>query len=578
MKDYMKIYQEWLSNPYFDEDTKAELRAIEGDENEIKERFYMDLEFGTAGLRGVIGAGINRINIYVVRRATQGLANYIIKQGGADKGVAIAYDSRHMSPEFAMEAAMTLAANGIKAYKFESLRPTPELSFAVRELGCIAGINITASHNPPEYNGYKVYWEDGAQFTPPHDKGVTEEVLAIEDLSTVKTTDEASATAAGKYEVIGREIDDKYIAQVKAQVVNQKAIDEMQDQISIVYTPLHGTGNIPARRVMKELGFTHVYVVPEQELPDGGFPTVSYPNPEAAEAFSLGLKLAAEKNADLVLATDPDADRLGVYVKDAGSGEYIPLTGNMSGSLLCEYVLSQKKAAGKIPDDGQVIKSIVSTNLIDAVAKEYGCELIEVLTGFKWIGQQVLKNEKTGRGTYLFGMEESYGCLIGTYARDKDAISATAALCEAAAYYKQKGMTLWDAMVAMYEKYGYYKDAVKSIGLSGIEGLAKIQSIMETLRNNTPKEVGGYKVVSARDYKLDTIKDMASGEVKPTGLPSSNVLYYDLNDGAWICVRPSGTEPKIKFYYGIKGSSMEDADAKSEALGAAVMAMVDKMM
>lgn len=578
MKDYMKIYQEWLSNPYFDEDTKAELRAIEGDENEIKERFYMDLEFGTAGLRGVIGAGINRMNIYVVRRATQGLANYIIKQGGADKGVAIAYDSRHMSPEFAMEAAMTLAANGIKAYKFESLRPTPELSFAVRELGCIAGINITASHNPPEYNGYKVYWEDGAQFTPPHDKGVTEEVLAIEDLSTVKTTDEASAAAAGKYEVIGREIDDKYIAQVKAQVVNQKAIDEMQDQISIVYTPLHGTGNIPARRVMKELGFTHVYVVPEQELPDGGFPTVSYPNPEAAEAFSLGLKLAGEKNADLVLATDPDADRLGVYVKDAGSGEYIPLTGNMSGSLLCEYVLSQKKAAGKIPDDGQVIKSIVSTNLIDAVAKEYGCELIEVLTGFKWIGQQVLKNEKTGRGTYLFGMEESYGCLIGTYARDKDAISATAALCEAAAYYKQKGMTLWDAMVAMYEKYGYYKDAVKSIGLSGIEGLAKIQSIMETLRNNTPKEVGGYKVVSARDYKLDTIKDMASGEVRPTGLPSSNVLYYDLNDGAWICVRPSGTEPKIKFYYGIKGSSMEDADAKSEALGAAVMAMVDKMM
>ena len=578
MKDYMKMYQEWLSNPYFDEDTKAELRAIEGDENEIKERFYMDLEFGTAGLRGVIGAGINRMNIYVVRRATQGLANYIIKQGGADKGVAIAYDSRHMSPEFAMEAAMTLAANGIKAYKFESLRPTPELSFAVRELGCIAGINITASHNPPEYNGYKVYWEDGAQFTPPHDKGVTEEVLAIEDLSTVKTTDEASATAAGKYEVIGREIDDKYIAQVKAQVVNQKAIDEMQDQISIVYTPLHGTGNIPARRVMKELGFTHVYVVPEQELPDGGFPTVSYPNPEAAEAFSLGLKLAGEKNADLVLATDPDADRLGVYVKDAGSGEYIPLTGNMSGSLLCEYVLSQKKAAGKIPEDGQVIKSIVSTNLIDAVAKEYGCELIEVLTGFKWIGQQVLKNEKTGRGTYLFGMEESYGCLIGTYARDKDAISATAALCEAAAYYKQKGMTLWDAMVAMYEKYGYYKDAVKSIGLSGIEGLAKIQSIMETLRNNTPKEVGGYKVVSARDYKLDTIKDMASGEVKPTGLPSSNVLYYDLNDGAWICVRPSGTEPKIKFYYGIKGSSMEDADAKSEALGAAVMAMVDKMM
>ena len=578
MKDYMKIYQEWLSNPYFDEATKEELRAIEGNENEIKERFYMDLEFGTAGLRGIIGAGINRMNIYVVRRATQGLANYIIKQGAADKGVAIAYDSRHMSPEFAMEAAMTLAANGIKAYKFESLRPTPELSFAVRELGCVAGINITASHNPPEYNGYKVYWEDGAQFTPPHDKGVTEEVLAIEDLSTVKTTDEASATAAGLYQVIGQEIDDKYIAQVKAQVVNQKAIDEMQDQITIVYTPLHGTGNIPARRVMKEIGFTHVYVVPEQELPDGDFPTVSYPNPEAKEAFELGLKLAKEKNADLVLATDPDADRLGVYVKDTKSGEYIPLTGNMSGSLLCEYVLSQKQAAGKIPADGQVVKSIVSTNLIDAVAKAYGAELIEVLTGYKWIGKQILKNETTGHGTYLFGMEESYGCLIGTYARDKDAISATAALCEAAAYYKQKGMTLWDAMIAMYEKYGYYKDAVKAIGLSGIEGLAKIQSIMETLRNNTPTEVGGYKVTSATDYKLDTIKDMATGEVKPTGLPSSNVLYYDLEDGAWICVRPSGTEPKIKFYFGVKGTSLEDAEEKENALGAAVMAMVDKMM
>ena len=578
MKDYMKIYQEWLSNPYFDEATKEELRAIEGNENEIKERFYMDLEFGTAGLRGIIGAGINRMNIYVVRRATQGLANYIIKQGAANKGVAIAYDSRHMSPEFAMEAAMTLAANGIKAYKFESLRPTPELSFAVRELGCVAGINITASHNPPEYNGYKVYWEDGAQFTPPHDKGVTEEVLAIEDLSTVKTTDEASATAAGLYQVIGQEIDDKYIAQVKAQVVNQKAIDEMQDQIRIVYTPLHGTGNIPARRVMKEIGFTHVYVVPEQELPDGNFPTVSYPNPEAKEAFELGLKLAKEKDADLVLATDPDADRLGVYVKDTKSGEYIPLTGNMSGSLLCEYVLSQKQAAGKIPADGQVVKSIVSTNLIDAVAKSYGAELIEVLTGFKWIGKQILKNETTGHGTYLFGMEESYGCLIGTHARDKDAIVATMALCEAAAYYKTKDMTLWDAMIEMYERYGYYKDDIQSITLKGIEGLAKIQEILETLRKNPPAEIAGYKVLKARDYKADTIQDMQTGEVSSTGLPTSNVLYYDLSDDAWLCVRPSGTEPKVKFYYGIKGTSLSDADEKSAAMGREVLAMIDKIM
>ena len=578
MKDYKKIYEEWLSNPYFDEETKEELRAIADNENEIKERFYMDLEFGTAGLRGVIGAGINRMNIYVVRRATQGLANYIIKQGGASKGVAIAYDSRHMSPEFADEAARTLAANGIVAYKFESLRPTPELSFAVRELGCIAGINVTASHNPPEYNGYKVYWEDGAQFTPPHDKGVTEEVLAIEDLSTVKTMSASDAKAAGLYKVIGAEIDDKYIAHVKAQVVNQDAIDKMQDDIKIVYTPLHGTGNIPVRRVLKEIGFTHVYVVPEQELPDGDFPTVSYPNPEAAEAFALGLGMAKKLDADLVLATDPDADRLGVYVKDSKSGEYIPLTGNMSGSLLCEYVLSQKAAKNAIPEDGEVVKSIVTTNLVDAVADYYHCKLVECLTGFKWIGKQILKEEQTGKGHYMFGLEESYGCLIETYARDKDAVSASVALCEAAAYYKTRNMTLWDAMVAMYEKYGYYKDAVKAIGLKGIEGLAKIQNIMETLRKEAPAKVGEYDVVSARDYKLDTIKDMKTGAVTETGLPASNVLYYDLNDGAWVCVRPSGTEPKIKFYYGVKGTSLEDADKKSAELGEALMAMVDKML
>ena len=578
MKDYMKIYGQWLEDPYFDADTKNELRAIADDENEIRERFYMDLEFGTAGLRGIIGAGINRMNIYTVRRATQGLANYIKKQGGEEKGVAIAFDSRRMSPEFAMEAAMTLAANGIKAYKFESLRPTPELSFAVRELGCIAGINITASHNPPEYNGYKVYWEDGAQFTPPHDKGVLEEVLAIEDLSIVKTTSEEEALRSGKFQVIGKEIDDKYIENVKAQVVNQDAIDRMQKDITIIYTPLHGTGNIPARRVMKELGFENVYVVPEQELPDGNFPTVSYPNPEAEEAFALGLKLAKEKNADLVLATDPDADRLGVYVKDAKTGEYHPLTGNMSGSLLCDYVLSQKQAKGQIPADGQVIKSIVTTNLVNAVAEHYGCELVEVLTGFKYIGQQILKEEQTGKGTYMFGMEESYGCLIGTYARDKDAISATAALCEAAAYYKEKGMTLWDAMVAMYEKYGYYKDTVKSIGLKGIEGLAKIQEIMENFRQEPPKTLGDYTVTAARDYKAGTIMDMASGAVRPTGLPSANVLYYEMNDGAWLCVRPSGTEPKIKFYYGVKGTSMEDADARSEKMGAELTELVNKML
>ena len=575
---YKEQYDFWLKDSYFDEKTKAELQAISGDEKEIEDRFYKDLEFGTGGLRGVIGAGTNRMNIYTVRKATQGLANYIIKQGGRDRGVAIAYDSRRMSPEFADEAALCLAANGIRAYVFDALRPTPELSFALRTLHCISGIVIPASHNPPEYNGYKAYWEDGAQVTAPKDKEIIAEVKAVTDYHSVKTMDKKDAMDQGLYVVIGKEIDDAYMAELKKQIIHPDIIKEVADDIRIVYSPFHGTGNVPVRRILSELGFKHVYVVPEQELPDPDFTTLEYPNPEDPKAFTLALKLAKEKNADIVLATDPDADRLGVYVKDTKSGEYIPLTGNMSGSLLCEYVLSQKQAAGKIPADGQVVKSIVSTNLIDAVAKSYGAELIEVLTGFKWIGKQILKNETTGHGTYLFGMEESYGCLIGTYARDKDAISATAALCEAAAYYKQKGMTLWDAMIAMYEKYGYYKDAVKAIGLSGIEGLAKIQSIMETLRNNTPTEVGGYKVTSARDYKLDTIKNMATGEVKPTGLPSSNVLYYDLEDGAWICVRPSGTEPKIKFYFGVKGTSLKDAEEKENALGAAVMAMVDKMM
>ncbi len=576
--DYKKTYEEWLANPYFDEATKAELRSIENDENEIKERFYADLEFGTAGLRGVIGAGTNRMNIYTVRKATQGLANYILKEGKQSQGVAIAFDSRRMSPEFADEAALCLAANGIKAYVFESLRPTPELSYAVRKLGCIAGINITASHNPPEYNGYKVYWEDGAQITPPHDTGIMAEVKAVTDYNTVKTMQKAEAQSAGLYETIGATIDDSYIAELKTQVRHPEIIKEVQKDLTIVYTPLHGTGNIPARRVLEELGFENVYVVPEQELPDGEFPTVSYPNPEAEEAFALALKLAKEKNADLVLATDPDADRLGVYVKDEKSGEYITLTGNMSGCLLAEYEISQIKALKGLPEDGALIKTIVTTNMADAIAKYYGVKLIEVLTGFKYIGQQILGFEQKGEGSYLFGFEESYGCLIGTHARDKDAIVATMALCEAAAYYKKQGKTLWDAMIDMYERYGYYKDEVKSITLKGIEGLQKIQDIMNSLREDTPSEIGGYQVLSARDYKKDTIKDMKTGEVTATGLPASNVLYYDLSDDAWLCVRPSGTEPKIKFYYGVKGSSLDDAAAKSEALGSQVIERINKML
>ena len=575
--DYKEIYNQWLENPYFDEATKEELKAIKDDENEIKERFYMDLEFGTAGLRGIIGAGTNRMNIYVVRRATQGLANYIAKVDKKSQGVAIAYDSRHMSPEFAQEAALCLAANGIKAYIFETLRPTPELSFAVRHLGCVAGINVTASHNPPEYNGYKVYWEDGAQITPPHDSGIMGEVKAISDWNTVKTMGKEDAVKAGLFEVIGQAVDDAYMAELKKQIIHMDAIQAEGRNLKIVYTPLHGTGNIPARRILKELGFENVYVVPEQELPNGDFPTVSYPNPEAAEAFELGLKLAKEVDADIVLATDPDADRLGVRVKDK-NGEYHDLTGNMSGCLLANYELSQRKAVnGSLPEDGALVKTIVTTNLADAIAKGYNVNLIEVLTGFKYIGQQILGFENSGKGTYLFGFEESYGCLIGTYARDKDAIVATMALCEAAAYYKTQGKTLWDAMIDMYEEFGYYKDAIQAVTMKGIEGLQKIQEIMTTLRQNPPAEFAGHKVTAVRDYKLDEITDLATGDKKPTGLPNSNVLYYELTDDAWVCVRPSGTEPKVKFYYGVKGTSLADADEKSDAMGKAVLEMVDSM-
>ena len=575
---YRETYESWLNNPYFDEATRAELQAIAGNEKEIEERFYMDLEFGTAGLRGIIGAGTNRMNIYTVRKATQGLANYINNVHAQEKGVAIAYDSRHMSPEFADVAALCLAANGIKAYVFESLRPTPELSYAVRRLGCTAGINITASHNPPEYNGYKVYWEDGAQITPPHDTGIMAEVKAVTDYNEVKTMNRDQAIAAGLYQVIGSDVDDVYIAQLKKQVKNPELIKEYADQIKIVYTPLHGTGNIPARRIMKEIGFENVYVVPEQELPDGEFPTVSYPNPEAPEAFELALKLAKEKDADLVLATDPDADRLGVYVKDTKSGEYICLTGNMSGSFLADYEIGQKLALeGKLPEDGELIKTVVTSNLVDAMAKYYGIKVTECLTGFKWIGREILRMETTGKGHYLFGFEESYGCLIGTHARDKDAIVASMALCEAAAYYKLRGKTIWDAMLDMYEKYGYYKDNVIAITHKGIEGLQKIQSIMDNLRKNPPMKFGNYDVTAVRDYLKDEIVDVKTGEKKPTGIPKSNVLYFELTEDAWLCVRPSGTEPKIKLYFGVVGKDLADADEKSEKLAVIVKDLLNQL-
>ena len=561
---YMDTYKAWCENEYFDEATRAELKSIAGDEKEIEDRFYKDLEFGTGGLRGVIGNGTNRMNVYIVRKATQGLANFIIKEGTQDKGVAISHDNRRMSREFAQEAALCLAANGIKVYIFPSLRPTPELSFAVRELHCTAGIMVTASHNPPEYNGYKVYWDDGCQITAPKDTQIINEVKAVTDFNDVKTIDEEEARVRGLYNIIGYDMDDAFIAALKKQSLNGDIIKQVADDIKIVYSPFNGTGNVPVRRILRELGFKNVYVVPEQELPDGDFPTVSYPNPEAKEAFALGLALAKEKDADLVLATDPDADRLGVYVKDAKSGEYIPLTGNMSGSLLCEYVLSQKKEkAGSLPADGAVVKSIVTTNLVDEIAKAYNVKLIEVLTGFKWIGKEILGFEQSGKGTYLFGLEESYGCLIGTYARDKDAVSATVALCEAAAYYATKGKTLWDVMIDMYEKYGYCVDSITAMDFPGLEGMDKMKAMLANLRENPLKDIAGYKVLKIRDYSKDTVLDVESGKVEPTGLPSSDVLYYELESGAWVCVRPSGTEPKIKFYYGVKASSMDEAQVES---------------
>ncbi len=563
---YRESYEEWLNDPYFDEATKKELQGIADDEEEIKERFYKDLEFGTAGLRGIIGAGTNRMNIYTVRKATQGLANYILSQGTSDMGVAIAHDSRRMSSEFADEAALTLAANGIKAYVFDSLRPTPELSYAVRTLGCTAGINITASHNPPQYNGYKVYWADGAQITPPHDQGIMEEVKKLTDYSHVKTMSLTKAKEKGLYLVIGKEIDDGYIEALKSLVLHPEAIDQVGNELKIVYTPLHGTGNIPVRRVLKELGFTQVYVVEEQELPDGDFPTVSYPNPESEEAFELGLKLAKEVDADLILATDPDADRLGVYVKDTASGEYKVLNGNMSGCLLADYEIGQKKALNRLPEDSYLVKSIVTTNLADAVAAEYGVGVIEVLTGFKYIGQQILKMEQSGQGHYVFGFEESYGCLFGTYARDKDAVAATMALCEAAAYFKTQGKTLWDDMIDIYERCGYSMDEVSTITLEGLEGAEKIQKIMDSLRQDPPTAFGEYAVLKVRDYTAGTITDLRTGEVSGTDLPSSNVLYYELEKGAWVCVRPSGTEPKVKLYRGVVGNSLVEAARRSETL------------
>ena len=574
MEKWLEKYNEWCNNPIFDEETKQDLLSIKDNEEEIKDRFYKDLEFGTAGLRGVIGIGTNRMNKYTVTKATQGLANFIIKENTQNKGVAISYDSRNMSKEFSEETALCLNANGIKTYIFDELRPVPELSFAVRELGCTAGIMITASHNPPKYNGYKVYWDDGAQIVAPKDKEIIEEVKAVVDFSKIKAMEKEEAIKQGLYNVIGKDIDDKYIAELKKQIINPDIIKEVEKDIKIVYTPLHGTGNKPVKRVLSELGFTNVYIVPEQEKPDGNFPTVEYPNPEDEKAFKLALDLANKVNADIVLATDPDADRLGVYAKDVKTGKYMAFTGNMSAMLIAEYILNQKQQKDILPKNGVLIKSIVSTNMADAIAKEYNLELIEVLTGFKYIGEKIKEFEKTHEKEYVFGFEESYGCLVGTHARDKDGICAVMMLCEAAAFYKKQGLTLWNQMIKMYEKYGYYKEGITSITMEGADGAEKIKQIMEELRNNVPTEFGEYKVIKVKDYKTSECKDLQTNNISKINLPTSNVLYYDLENDGWCCVRPSGTEPKIKFYMGVKGKTNEEANTKLENLKQAISKLV----
>ena len=574
-RDVAERYQLWLESPAFDRDTKEELRALTGNNQETTDRFYRELEFGTGGLRGVLGAGTNRMNRYTVRRATQGLADYItesIKKGSgdADKAVAIAYDSRRGSAEFAREAALCLAANKIKAYVFESLRPTPMLSFALRHLKCIAGVVVTASHNPPEYNGYKVYWEDGGQITAPRDKEIIKKVNEITDISQARTMKLEDAIEQNFYQQIGAEIDDCYMEELKKLVIHPEIIREQGKEMKIVYTPLHGTGNLPVRRILHELGFENVYVVPEQELPDGDFPTVSYPNPEDKGAFVLALELAEKVGADIVLATDPDADRLGIYARNADTGEYEPFTGNMSGMIILEYILSQKKAEGKLPENGAVVTTIVSGKMSKGITAYYNVDRIETLTGFKYIGEQIKIFEQNHEHEFLFGYEESYGCLVGTHARDKDAVAAVMALCEAAAYYRSKGLTLCQEMRQLFEKYGYFQEGLRTVARKGIQGAKEMRDLMERIRSNPPRKIGEYQVKQFRDYKKGTILDYETGKTFPSGQPESDVLYFDLEDDAWCCVRPSGTEPKVKFYMGVKGISQKDAEERLKRLAEAV--------
>lgn len=553
------LFQLWTSNDYFDEKTRAELEAIKDNEKEIEDRFYRELEFGTGGMRGVIGAGTNRINKYTVRKAAQGLANYIKKQGNGQKSVAIAYDSRRCSDEFALETALVMAGNGIKAYLFDELRPTPELSFAVRYLKCDGGVVITASHNPKEYNGFKAYGNDGCQLPPKESDEVIEEVNAITDITSIVPMNYDEALAKGLLAIIGKEVDDAYIEEVKKSQVNPELTLKYGKDTKIIYTPLHGTGNKPVRRILREIGFENVLVVKEQELPDPEFSTVKYPNPEEKAAFEIAINLAKKEDVDLIIGTDPDADRMGVVVRDA-NGEYITLTGNQSGCLMLDYILSQKKERGELPENAFVVKTIVSSELARKIAENYNVEIIDVLTGFKFIGEKIKLLDDTGKKKFMFGFEESYGYLSGTYARDKDAVNATMLIAEVFAYYKSRGMNLYEGLIELFEKYGYVKEGIESFTLKGKEGLEKIAFAMETLRNNSPESFGEYKVKSIADYEKSFTRDLTTGSTEAIDMPKSNVLYYRMTTGHWFCIRPSGTEPKIKIYFGISSDSLENAE------------------
>lgn len=560
MKTYQEKYEEWYKNEVFDAETKAELEKMKNDEAEKEDSFYKDLEFGTAGLRGVVGIGTNRMNKYTVGKATQGLAEYILQYGAQDRGVAIAYDSRHMSVEFSELAALILNANGIKTYIFKTLKPTPELSFAVRKLGCVSGIVITASHNPPKYNGYKVYWEDGAQITDPIDSGIINKVNSITDFSKIKMISKDEAISKGLFNEIEDSFDDLYLGELKKNTLNPDVIEKVAEDIKIVYTPLHGTGGKLVKKLLEEQGYKNVYIVKEQEMPDGNFPTVKYPNPEDVNAFEYAVKLAKEVDADIILANDPDADRIGIQVKDSKTGEYIVFNGNMIGLIIAEYLISQKKEKGILPENPALIKTIVSSTMTDSICNYYGVKLFLSLTGFKNIASRIREFEKNNSYNCIMGFEESYGCLIGTHARDKDGIIAAMLLCEIVAYYKSKGMTLWDGMLEMYERYGYYKEGQIAVTLEGADGAIKIQEMMKEMRNNPPEKIGKYKVKKLMDCSIGTEKDLETGESVTLDLPKSNVLRYAFENDCWCAVRPSGTEPKIKFYMGVKGNNLEEVE------------------